>query len=58
LSYPNGGLLSLADPGQDPGPGTREAIRKAQEYLLGLQREDGHWCGELEATRSSSRNTS
>jgi len=24
------------------------AVSKAQNYLLGLQHHDGHWCGELE----------
>jgi squalene-hopene/tetraprenyl-beta-curcumene cyclase len=24
------------------------AVRRAQEHVLGLQRADGHWCGELE----------
>ena len=48
MSYQNSGLLSRSDPGRDPGFGTREAIRKAQEYLRAIQNEDGHWCGELE----------
>lgn len=26
----------------------RDAARKTQDYLLGIQHEDGHWCGELE----------
>ena len=25
-----------------------ESIRKTQRYLLSIQRDDGHWCGELE----------
>jgi squalene-hopene/tetraprenyl-beta-curcumene cyclase len=25
-----------------------ESIRKTQRYLLSVQRDDGHWCGELE----------
>ena len=27
---------------------TREGVERAQRYLLSLQNEDGHWCGELE----------
>jgi squalene-hopene/tetraprenyl-beta-curcumene cyclase len=27
---------------------TREGIDRAQRYLLSIQNEDGHWCGELE----------
>src|SRR5215475_1196984 len=26
----------------------RRAIAEAQDYLLRIQHEDGHWCGELE----------
>lgn len=26
----------------------RESVRRAQRYLLSIQSEDGHWCGELE----------
>src|SRR5215831_11961485 len=28
--------------------GVAEAIAAARRYLLSIQREDGHWCGELE----------
>jgi len=27
---------------------TRDSIESAQRHLLSIQREDGHWCGELE----------
>ena len=26
----------------------KRAIRRTQDYLLSIQKEDGHWCGELE----------
>ena len=26
----------------------RRGIGAAQDYLMQIQREDGHWCGELE----------
>jgi squalene-hopene/tetraprenyl-beta-curcumene cyclase len=29
-------------------PEVATAVRAARDYLLGIQREDGHWCGELE----------
>ncbi len=29
-------------------PEAQRAIRSAQDYLLSIQKEDGHWCGELE----------
>ncbi len=30
------------------GVSVERAVAKAQEYLLGVQSGDGHWCGELE----------
>jgi squalene-hopene/tetraprenyl-beta-curcumene cyclase len=32
----------------DLAPCVREGLQRAQRYLLELQSEDGHWCGELE----------
>src|SRR5215813_3578796 len=29
-------------------PGVRRTIKNAQQHLLKIQHEDGHWCGELE----------
>ena len=48
MSHQHSGLLSRAGAGFAPAAEAREAIRKAQEYLLSIQNEDGHWCGELE----------
>jgi len=28
--------------------GVRHAVSEAQQYLLRIQKDDGHWCGELE----------
>ena len=37
---------------ESPGIGeplsVADAIRRTQDYLLSIQKEDGHWCGELE----------
>jgi squalene-hopene/tetraprenyl-beta-curcumene cyclase len=44
-SRPTGreGSAAAAAPGE-----VRPAIEAARRYLLSIQREDGHWCGELE----------
>ena len=36
------------DPSQDLDLKARRAMEAARDHLLAIQREDGHWCGELE----------
>ncbi len=35
-------------PGQERRVSVHNAVEAAQRYLLSIQAEDGHWCGELE----------
>ena len=37
-----------SSPEEIVGASVHSAVTKAQDYLLRLQRHDGHWCGELE----------
>ena len=37
-------LLEQSSPESD----VATAVSAAREHLLAIQREDGHWCGELE----------
>src|SRR5512147_2784512 len=42
------GLGPDSVPSQAQRASVRNAVEAAQRYLLSIQREDGHWCGELE----------
>ena len=44
----SGSLHRIDEATATPAPTADSAIRAAQSYLLSIQREDGHWCGELE----------
>ena len=48
LSTQSTNLLSAVDNADELGPRVREAIGRTQNYLLSIQNDDGHWCGELE----------
>jgi len=39
--------VPLQDPNSESS-GVRRAVDAARQFLLSIQREDGHWCGELE----------
>ena len=39
-------------PSEIPPSGLKDAIQKTQDYFLGIQKDDGHWVGELEADSS------
>jgi len=41
-AHPQSGLEPV------PGASVRKAIRRARQWLLAEQRDDGHWCAELE----------
>src|SRR5262245_21449496 len=42
------GLESDSAPSQARRASVRNAVEAAQRYLLSIQHQDGHWCGELE----------
>ncbi len=42
------GLGPDSVPGQERRVSVHNAVEAAQRYLLSIQAEDGHWCGELE----------
>jgi squalene-hopene/tetraprenyl-beta-curcumene cyclase len=44
----SGSLHRIDEAKGSPSTATERAIRSAQSHLLSIQRDDGHWCGELE----------
>jgi squalene-hopene/tetraprenyl-beta-curcumene cyclase len=49
MTQQNGWDSPAGDPGSAAFPeGVRNAISAGRRFLLSLQQEDGHWCGELE----------
>ncbi|MEB3323652.1 MAG: prenyltransferase/squalene oxidase repeat-containing protein, partial [Synechococcaceae cyanobacterium] len=48
MSTQSGNLLSVVDGRANVDRHVREAIARARDYLLSIQNDDGHWCGELE----------
>ena len=48
MSTQSTSLLSVVDGTDDLRHRVREAIGRSQDYLLSIQNDDGHWCGELE----------
>jgi len=48
LSTQSTSLLSVVDASNDLRRRVRESIGRSQDYLLSIQNDDGHWCGELE----------
>jgi squalene-hopene/tetraprenyl-beta-curcumene cyclase len=48
LSNQNTGLLSVVESTDDLRFRVRQGLENSQSYLLSIQGDDGHWCGELE----------
>jgi squalene-hopene/tetraprenyl-beta-curcumene cyclase len=44
----SGSLHRIDEANGSPSTATGRAVRSAQSHLLSIQRDDGHWCGELE----------
>ena len=48
MSTQSTSLLSVVDGTDDLRHRVREALGRSRDYLLSIQNDDGHWCGELE----------
>lgn len=48
MSTQSTSLLSVVDSNDDLRHRVRRAVGRTKDYLLSIQNDDGHWCGELE----------